>query len=61
MPLYEVLIENESNRFKEIVAISYFRRFFIVKETEKGQLALAQLLEHLAYMPLDIEKKPLCG
>lgn len=57
LPLYEVLIESESDRFSEKVAVSYFRRFYIVKGTDKGQHALSQLLDQLAYMPVDIRKE----
>jgi transcriptional regulator with XRE-family HTH domain len=54
LPLYEVIIENESDRFSEKVAVSYFRRFYIVRGTEKGQHALSFVLDQLAYMPSEI-------
>jgi transcriptional regulator with XRE-family HTH domain len=57
LPLYDVLIESDSDRFSEKVAVSYFRRFYIVKGTDKGQHALSQLLDQLAYMPVDIRKE----
>jgi transcriptional regulator with XRE-family HTH domain len=57
LPLYEVMIENESDRFSEEVAISYFRRFYIVRMTDKGQHALSHVLDHLAYMPIEIRKE----
>lgn len=57
LPLYEVIIENDSDRFSENVAISYFRRFYIVRRTDKGQHALAQVLDQLAYMPIDLRKE----
>ncbi|WP_163099055.1 helix-turn-helix domain-containing protein [Peribacillus alkalitolerans] len=57
LPLYEVVIENESDRFSEEVAISYFRRFFIVRMTDKGQHALSHVLDHLAYMPIETRKE----
>ncbi|TCP31772.1 hypothetical protein EV207_102265 [Scopulibacillus darangshiensis] len=55
LPLYEAIIENEADRFSEHLATSYFRRFYIVRMTGKGQLALAHVLEHLAYMPKEIK------
>jgi transcriptional regulator with XRE-family HTH domain len=57
LPLYEVIIENDSDRFSENAAISYFRRFYIVRMTDKGQHALAHVLDQLAYMPIDIRKE----
>jgi transcriptional regulator with XRE-family HTH domain len=57
LPLYEVIIDNDSDRFSENVAISYFRRFYIVRMTDKGQYALAHLLDQLAYMPIDLRKE----
>ncbi|MCP3740273.1 helix-turn-helix domain-containing protein [Rossellomorea sp. BNER] len=54
LPLYEVLIESESDRFSEKVAVSYFRRFYIVRRTGKGQYALSFVLDQLAYMPNEI-------
>ncbi|MGD6853898.1 helix-turn-helix domain-containing protein [Bacillus infantis] len=57
LPLYEVIIENDSNRFSENVAISYFRKFYMVRMTEIGQHALAHVLDQLAYMPIDIRKE----
>ncbi|WP_436373363.1 helix-turn-helix domain-containing protein [Cytobacillus sp. BC1816] len=57
LPLYEVIIENDSDRFSENVAISYFRRFYIVRLTDKGQHALTHVLDQLAYMPIDIRKE----
>jgi transcriptional regulator with XRE-family HTH domain len=57
LPLYEVIIENDSDRFSEEVAISYFRRFYIVRRTDNGQHALSHVLDHLAYMPNDIRKE----
>ncbi|WP_158095033.1 helix-turn-helix domain-containing protein [Gottfriedia luciferensis] len=55
LPLYEVIIENMPDKFSEEVAISYFRRFYIVRFTEEGQYALGQVLEHIAYMPKKIQ------
>ncbi|TDL75725.1 hypothetical protein E2R56_08045 [Rhodococcus qingshengii] len=54
-PLYEIIIETMPNRFSEPLAISYFRRFYIVRMTEEGQLALSYVLEQLAYMPIDVK------
>ncbi|UNT71680.1 helix-turn-helix transcriptional regulator (plasmid) [Bacillus sp. N447-1] len=51
LPLYEVIIGNELDRFSEKLAISYFKRFLILRMTEKGQHALSHLLEYLVYMP----------
>ncbi|MBO9130752.1 helix-turn-helix transcriptional regulator [Bacillus sp. 165] len=55
--LYEVIIESMPDRFSEQVAISYFRRFYIVRLTEKAEHALVQVLEHMAYIPEDIRKE----
>jgi transcriptional regulator with XRE-family HTH domain len=57
LPFYEVLIESDSDRFSEKVAVSYFRRFYIVRGTDKGQHALSHVLDQLAYMPIDIRKE----
>jgi transcriptional regulator with XRE-family HTH domain len=57
LPLYEVVIENESDRFSEKVAVSYFRRFYIVRMTDKGQHALTHLLDQLAHLPVDNRKE----
>lgn len=54
LPFYEVLIESESDRFSEKIAISYFRRFYIVRGTDKRQHALSLVLDYLAYMPIEI-------
>ncbi|MEH7484609.1 hypothetical protein V7157_26770, partial [Neobacillus drentensis] len=54
-PLYEIIIETLPNRFSETLAISYFRRFHIVRLTEEGQHALSYVLEQLAYMPTDVK------
>ncbi|MGM0854736.1 MAG: helix-turn-helix domain-containing protein [Bacillota bacterium] len=51
LPLFEFIIENMPDHFSEEVAISYFRRFYIVRYTEEGQYALGHVLEHIAYMP----------
>lgn len=57
LPLYEVLIQNDSDRFSEKVAISYFRRFYIVRGTAKGQYALSHVIDELAYMPNETRKE----
>lgn len=57
LPLYEAVIENDSERFSEKVAVSYFRRFYIVRMTDKGQYALTHVLDKLAYMPFEIRKE----
>jgi transcriptional regulator with XRE-family HTH domain len=57
LPLYELIIENEWNDYSEQLAISYFRRFYIVRMTEKGQHALTSMLEHLVCMPREIRKE----
>ncbi|WP_045516617.1 helix-turn-helix domain-containing protein [Neobacillus niacini] len=54
-PLYEIIIETMPNRFSETLAISYLRRFHIVRLTEEGQQALSYVLEQLAYMPIDVK------
>ncbi|MGG0175788.1 helix-turn-helix domain-containing protein [Gottfriedia acidiceleris] len=55
LPLYKVIIENMPDQFSEEVAISHFRRFYILRFTEEGQYALEQALEHIAYLPKDIQ------
>lgn len=57
LPLYEVIIDSELDRFSENVAVSYFRKFYIVRLTNKGQHALTHLLDQLAYMPVDYRKE----
>ncbi|WP_078381950.1 helix-turn-helix domain-containing protein [Sutcliffiella halmapala] len=57
LPLYEIFIDSELNRFSEKVAVSYFRKFYIVRLTDRGQHALTHLLDQLAYMPTDIRKE----
>ncbi|WP_057914689.1 helix-turn-helix domain-containing protein [Peribacillus muralis] len=54
LPLYELIIENEINNFSEQLATSYFRRFYIVRMSEKGQHALPYVLEHLVCMPSEV-------
>ncbi|MGG1674314.1 helix-turn-helix domain-containing protein [Neobacillus sp. NRS-1170] len=54
--LYEIIIETMPNRVSEPLAISYYRRFFIVKMTEDGQQALSYVLEQLAYLPNDVKR-----
>ncbi|MFK9093815.1 helix-turn-helix domain-containing protein [Bacillus salipaludis] len=51
LPLYEFIIKNMPDHFSEEAAISYFKRFYIVRLTEEGQYALGHVLEHIAYMP----------
>ncbi|MFD4705646.1 helix-turn-helix domain-containing protein [Gottfriedia sp. NPDC058432] len=53
--LYEFIIENMPDHFSQEVAISYFRRFYIVRLTEEGQFALGYVLEHIAYMPEEFQ------
>ncbi|MEH7378159.1 MULTISPECIES: helix-turn-helix domain-containing protein [Bacillaceae] len=53
--LYDVIIENMPDHFSEEVAISYYRRFYIVRLTEEGQYALGHVLEHIAYMPKEFQ------
>ncbi|MBO9129478.1 helix-turn-helix transcriptional regulator [Bacillus sp. 165] len=55
--LYDLIIENEQNHFSEQLAISYFRKFYITRLTEKGQDLLTCVLEHLAHMPQEIRKE----
>lgn len=55
LPLYEFIIENMPDHFSQEVAISYFRRFYIVRLTEEGQFALGHVLEHIAYMPEEFQ------
>jgi hypothetical protein len=54
LPLYELIIEHEPNDCTEQLAISYFRRFYIVRMTENGQYALPYVLEHLVCMPKEV-------
>ena len=53
--LYDVIIENMPDHFSEEVAISYYRRFYIVRLTEEEQYALGHVLEHIAYMPKEFQ------
>jgi transcriptional regulator with XRE-family HTH domain len=54
LPLYELIVENESNDFSEQLATSYFRRFYIVRLTENAQMALTHVLEHLMCLPREV-------
>lgn len=49
--LYEIIIESESKDILELLAISYFRRFYILRMTEDGQHALTFVLEYLFCIP----------
>ncbi|WP_342542973.1 helix-turn-helix transcriptional regulator [Paenisporosarcina sp. FSL H8-0542] len=56
LSLYEFIIENMPDHFSQEVAISYVRRFYIVRLTEEGQYALGHVLEHIAYMPEEFQE-----
>jgi len=49
--LYEVMIKNDCKENLEQLAISYFRRFYILRMTENGQNALTHVLEYLFCLP----------
>ncbi|MGZ4121666.1 MAG: helix-turn-helix domain-containing protein [Tumebacillaceae bacterium] len=55
LPLYEFIIENMPDRFSEQVAISYFRKFYLVRLTSLSEHAMVQVIEHLAYMPQEFK------
>lgn len=55
MYLYEIVIENMPNHFAEEVAISYFRKFYIVRLTNEWHYSLGHVLEHIAYMPKEFQ------
>lgn len=55
LSLYELIIKNMPDHLSPEVAISYFRRFYIVRLTEEGQYALGHVLEHIAYMPEEFQ------
>lgn len=55
MYLYEMVIENMPNHFSEEVAISYFRKFYIVRLTNEWHYSLGHVLEHIAYMPQEFQ------
>ncbi|MGD6779812.1 helix-turn-helix domain-containing protein [Sutcliffiella horikoshii] len=57
LPLYEVIIDNELDRFSEKISVSYFRKFYIVRMTDEGQHALTHLLDQLANMPIENRKE----
>ncbi|WP_088014057.1 helix-turn-helix domain-containing protein [Gottfriedia acidiceleris] len=54
LTLYNLIIENYSKDMLEQLAISYFRRFYILRMTESGQHALTYVLEYLFCMPKKI-------
>jgi len=54
LPLYELIIKNESNDFSTQLATSYFRRFFLLRMTENAQMALTHVLEHLMCLPREV-------
>ncbi|HLQ72048.1 MAG TPA: helix-turn-helix transcriptional regulator [Bacillota bacterium] len=51
LSLYEFIIENMPDHFSQEVAVSYFRRFYILRLTDEGKYAIGHVLEHIAYMP----------
>ncbi|PEJ60840.1 hypothetical protein CN692_01765 [Bacillus sp. AFS002410] len=56
LPLYEIIIESMPNHFSEQVAISYFRKFYLVRGTEEEQQAIALVLKHIPYMPNEFQQ-----
>ncbi|MFB7140380.1 helix-turn-helix domain-containing protein [Gottfriedia sp. NPDC056225] len=57
MLLYEIIIENDSKNSMELLAISYFRRFYILRMTDDAQHALTDVLEYLFCMPKKVIKE----
>jgi len=51
LELYGFVTENMPDHFSKEVAISYYRRFYILRLTDQGKQAQAQMLEHLNFMP----------
>ncbi|MFF2877566.1 helix-turn-helix domain-containing protein [Gottfriedia sp. NPDC057991] len=49
--LYEIIIKCDSKDVLELLAISYYRRFYILRMTEDGHHALTYVLEYLYCMP----------
>ena len=57
LPLYELIIENELDHFSEQLAISFYRKFYVERMTDKGHQTLTYVLEQLAYMPRGVRKE----
>jgi transcriptional regulator with XRE-family HTH domain len=53
--LYEIIIESMPNHFSQQVAISYFRKFYLVRGTEEEEHAITLVLKHLPYMPYEFQ------
>ncbi|WP_179865608.1 helix-turn-helix domain-containing protein [Bacillus sp. AFS017336] len=56
LALYDLIIEKDRNGLSDQLAISYFRRFYIVRMSEDEQYALTYVLEHLMRIPRKIRK-----
>ncbi|PEL04371.1 helix-turn-helix transcriptional regulator [Bacillus sp. AFS017336] len=56
LPLYENIIEHMPNHFSEEVAISYFRKFYLIRLTDEGHSALVHVLEYISYMPEEFQE-----
>lgn len=56
LAFYEIQISDDLNRFSERVAVSYFRRFLILRDRgiEHGLTALHQMLMYVSYLPHEI-------
>jgi len=53
--LYETIIESMPNHNSEQVAISYYRKFYLVIGTEEEESAITLVLKHLQYMPYEFQ------
>ncbi|MFF2876415.1 helix-turn-helix domain-containing protein [Gottfriedia sp. NPDC057991] len=56
LPLYELFIELMPDNSSEEKAISYYRKFYIIRLTEEGQATLVHLLEYISYMPMEFQE-----
>lgn len=56
LPLYEVIINHMPDHSSEEVAISYFRKFYMIRFTKEGQSALIHALEYVSYMPEEFQE-----
>ncbi|MFB7140756.1 helix-turn-helix domain-containing protein [Gottfriedia sp. NPDC056225] len=56
LPLYKLFIELMPDNTSEEIAISYFRKFYIIRLTEEGQATIVYLLEYISYMPMEFQE-----
>ncbi|MFB7141679.1 tetratricopeptide repeat protein, partial [Gottfriedia sp. NPDC056225] len=51
LPLYEMVIKYMPHSVTEVVAISYFRKFYMTLPSNKGNSHMVHVLEYISYLP----------